>query len=225
MGQRGPKLSRAERAVKRHRIIQLLLRNYSQHEIARREGVSQPYVSYVLKVFNRRLDQDSLAGVGRLRQRQVAKAELREREALEAWERSKGIREISEQERDAGQGDGKGKGKVKLRREHRDGNPAFLREARENSQEVNKLLGLYAADRLEMTGAGGGPIAFEGTIRSGERDIIREGFERLVGDGLSLADARMCLLGTGMDAEDVDAIYQELKLSEPDGKGDTVRES
>src|SRR4051812_24331521 len=98
MGKRGPKLTRLERALKRDRIVELALRHYSQTEIARREGVTQQYVSYVLKVEERWHRMRARKGAAVLRQRQVARAEMRERAAMDAWEASRGVREIRESE-------------------------------------------------------------------------------------------------------------------------------
>lgn len=214
MGRRGPKLNPTERAIKRNRIVELALRNVSGAEIARREGVTRAYVCYILKVLQRKLDMEDRTKGKRIRQRLVARAEVREREALEAWERSKGVREISEQERGGG-GEGKA-GKVKLRREGRDGNPAFLREARENAQEVGKLLGAYPAERLEMTGAGGGPIEISRTER--RRGVVERMLIKLLHEGLTLEDARSGLLACGVAPRDLEAAEEALAGTLPDNR-------
>src|SRR5262245_44950149 len=132
MGKRGPRLSKTDRAIVRERIVRMHLDEIPGYEIAERVGVTPAYVSYVLKVLRRALDIQAIQGLDAVRQRQVAKLQSREREAMDAFRRSQSLREISQQETITGDKPGR---KMKLKKESRDGNPAFLREAREHAAE------------------------------------------------------------------------------------------
>lgn len=221
MGERGPKLNKTERAVVELRIVRMKLDGYAQCEIARAVGLTDGHVSKVLKKYRAQCRKDAIEETEAIIWEHVAELKHMKRELAEAWRNSKGVKEIHESEGSgAGNKDGR---KAKIKREFRDGNPAYMRERRECIQEINKILGVYPAQRTELTGLDGGPIKVEHTERRDERGDIRDAFERLATDqGLSLDAARMCLIAFGMDGPDVEAVYKELTLSEHERGRDAV---
>ncbi len=219
MGARGPKFTRTERAIIRNRVIRLHRRGKPQDQIARACGLSDRQVRHWIRVYRIAVNKRTLDDMEALLKEQIGWHQMIRDEAMDAWDESRGVREIRESEQ-AGEG---GKPKVKLRREFNHGDAAFLREARANTEKISRLLNLNPAQRTELTGLDGGPIKVEHVDRRDERGEIRDALDRLVtGEGLSLDGARQCLIAYGMDAADVDAIYKELELVERDRERDAV---
>ena len=94
------------------------------------------------------------------------------------------------------------------------GNPTFLRRWMQAENEIAKLMNLYPAKRLELTGHDGGPIELDQD--EARHQIVLSMFERQLAKGLTLDEARECVLDLGVDDDDVDAAYTRLLWRKPD---------
>ena len=75
--------------ARRARVAELYLRGIGQVEIAKREGVTQPQISQDLKLICQAWQRESIMAMGEIKAKELAKIDLLEREAWDAWERSK----------------------------------------------------------------------------------------------------------------------------------------
>jgi plasmid maintenance system antidote protein VapI len=127
------------------------LKGATQTEIAAKLGVSQGQVSRDLVLINERRALANAAAIKELRDRELSKLDVIERECWAAWARSQEPKEVSAQEKTSGGEDGD-KFKASLRSEGQVGNPAFIREILDCIKQRSSLLGLDAAKKIQMEG-------------------------------------------------------------------------
>lgn len=133
-------------------ITKLYLEGKWQQEIANTLGVSQEQVSYDLRAIQKQWRDLPQAEINELRNKQLAKIDCLEREYWEAWQNSKKPKDITNTSKE---GD---RIRASKRSEPRNGNPQFLQGIERCIAERNKMLGLYAATKNEVTGADGAPL-------------------------------------------------------------------
>lgn len=149
-----PAKTRTKEQIKSDRleVAQLYLQGRFQHEIAQLLGVSQQQIAYDLKAVQVKWRDVPEFELSELKVKQLAKIDILEREYWEAWQNSKKPKDTTNTSKD---GD---RIRVGKRSEPRNGNPQFLQGIERCIAERNKMLGLYAATKSELTGADGAPI-------------------------------------------------------------------
>lgn len=141
-GEPGPKRSRIEREKYLAELARLDLRGYSQEDIARKLGVSQPQVCYDLKVLTKKHTASQTADTKLKIDRKIRQYKEMEREAWEAWERSKNdIVEVS-RVRTIGDGD-EGTVREETKVKGRLPDPAYLRIIAECYRSTCELESLF----------------------------------------------------------------------------------
>lgn len=85
----GNERTKQQREDDRIRISELLVQGWCQRDIAKELGLSKYVVHRDIKVIERHRKMVAVKNVDELRQRELAKLDLIEREAWAAWERSK----------------------------------------------------------------------------------------------------------------------------------------
>jgi hypothetical protein len=148
----GHKRTKAERERDLDKIAALHLGERTQAEIAAELGVSRQQIGYDLNTLQERWLASSLSSFDANKARELAKIHRLERMYLDAWERSREEKQTTNTQR-THVGQASELGKAAIRKESRDGNPAFLEGARWCIAERIKLLGLatptQADDRCE----------------------------------------------------------------------------
>ena len=89
------KRTQTQLKLDRVELTALLLKGWGDQEIAQRQRVSREQISYDVKVVHKRWRQSQLVNFNEARQREIARIDLIEREACEAWEHSKRPRKAS----------------------------------------------------------------------------------------------------------------------------------
>lgn len=84
-----PKRTKFERERDLLEISRLYLQGITQAEIGQRLGVSQPQISYDLRVLRNRWLQSSIVNIDEAKARELARVDHLEREYWDAWEKSK----------------------------------------------------------------------------------------------------------------------------------------
>jgi hypothetical protein len=137
-------LARAREA----RAIELAAQGRTTREIASALGVSQTAACNALRRAEQRALAEMLGAVQTLKVRQLGRLEHVFREALAAWERSKGDRVVKRSK----QTEGKRGGPVKtaeIRTEEHAGDPRFLATALDALGAQRRVLGLDAPQQVE----------------------------------------------------------------------------
>lgn len=166
----------------REEIADLYIRGKRQWEIAQRFGISQPMVSRHLDAIRQQWRASAVRDFDAARERELQKLDALEREYWTAWEASRNPARTNTTETTSEPGppptaapdaqpeaepskpvDRPTKIKRGRKREHRDGNPAFLSGVERCIQQRCKLLGLIV-DKAELTGKDGGPLEIEGPV-------------------------------------------------------------
>ena len=75
-------------ARRRQKVVELYLQSWFQTDIARELGISQTTVCHDLKAIQKQWRESSICNFDALRERELCKIDLLEREAWEAWKRS-----------------------------------------------------------------------------------------------------------------------------------------
>jgi DNA-binding transcriptional regulator LsrR (DeoR family) len=141
----GHKRTKAERERDLDKIAALYLGERTQAEIAGQLGVSRQQIGYDLKTLQERWLASSLSSFDANKARELAKIAHLERMYLEAWARSCEEKQTTSTERTlVGEA-----GKAALRKESRDGNPAFLEGVRWCIAERIKLRGLAPTTNVD----------------------------------------------------------------------------
>lgn len=138
-------------------IAERYLRGETQPAIAAALGINQSNVSRALKKLLQRWQDKSLFDFEPARAKELASVNNLERVCWEAWLRSLEPKETTATEKST-RGEAAGGSKASIRKETRDGNPAFLDRIAWCIQRRCALLGLDAPTRQEITGAGGMPL-------------------------------------------------------------------
>ena len=143
-----PKRSKFQREADLARISELYLRGKPQAEIAEEIGVSQGQVSKDLSIIRTRWRKQTTVNMDEAKNKELARIDVLEREYWEAWERSKGEQVKGRQK----QSDTGGKKKIEwatVEKVQLIGNPAFLAGVEKCIDMRCKLLGIYAATKVD----------------------------------------------------------------------------
>jgi hypothetical protein len=146
----------------RAEIARLYLQRWTQAEIGARLGLSRQQVGYDLAAVRQAWLQSALLDFDARQAQELAAIDRLEREAWDAWARSKQAREVTTTEQTTG-GDGE-RTRVAIRKEQQHGDPRFLAHVQGCVEQRSKILGLYAPAETRLTGQGGGPVRHEVTV-------------------------------------------------------------
>ncbi len=130
-----------------------------------RDDFEEPFISTKmvsddwLKTF-KEWQKDRIDDVEGLKAIELAQIEIVEKEALDAWERSKSP-SIIKTTRGKKIGGTDNTVDHEVREAGSNGDPRFLAEARMHREQRIKILGLYAPQKRELTGKDGGPLSVE----------------------------------------------------------------
>lgn len=128
------------------------LKGKTQAEIAVELGVSQQAISDDLKLLQKRWQAASLMDLDEAKARELAKIDELERVYWAEWLVSKQEKQVTQTAKKAGRAE------AMVRKETRDGNPAYLAGVQWCIDRRCKLLGLDAPERTELTGKDGVPL-------------------------------------------------------------------
>ena len=145
----------------RREIASLYLQGKTQQAIAERLNMTRQMVGYDLKAIQRRWREDTSRNLDEDKARELAKLDELERTHWQAWEDSlEQVTTESSARTTSGRGNGDGSvtEQAAIRREGKQGNPAYLRGVMECIDRRCKLLGLDSPQKLEHSGVDGGPI-------------------------------------------------------------------
>jgi hypothetical protein len=154
-----PRSTAEELAIesRRSQVAELFLRGIKrQSALAERLGVNRSTVSRDLKALNDRWKEAGVRDLDAAKGQELERIDLVEREAWEAWEKSKRGRETTTTEQTTG-GDGE-RTKAAVRKEEEHGDPRYLAGVQWCVEQRCKLLGLHAPTETRLTGQAGGPI-------------------------------------------------------------------
>lgn len=177
----------------RAQIAGLYLKGRSQRDMAAQMGVSRDIIRYDLDAIRENWKKSALFDFNEAVGKQLARLDMAESEAWDAWEKSKTNRSVTvtRQRRrtlpSASDAVLDNVSEAMKRDEQRDADPRYLQIALDCIKERNKILGLYAPDELRGAAAGGG-----------ERAPIAEVFYEAIPD--MAGDAHVVVLGAGEGA-------------------------
>lgn len=140
-----------EIAERREKVSELWKMHWGQHRIARHLGISQSCVSDDIKAYRDALIARGQENIEVVRRERIEQLKHLIGEALDAWERSKMPEEVKTTGQGGRQGDAS---QVGVTTRSRDGNPQFLREARELYRDLRKLEGSERPVEHLVKGAG-----------------------------------------------------------------------
>lgn len=151
------KLNRQERLRIKARISDLYCQNYSQEAIAQALEITSQMVSYYWRKIKAEWQKETLENTGEILGRQLAKLALLQKEGWEGWKRSREAKKSTSQKAKIRPDGGKGKSKKTQptevesseRVEQRVGDPRFLSIVTEAVKDENKILGVYAPEKLD----------------------------------------------------------------------------
>ncbi|MFQ6026919.1 MAG: hypothetical protein ACE5Q6_05315 [Dehalococcoidia bacterium] len=142
-----PKRTPIEIEDHRRQISGYYLRGLTQAEIGKRLDLTQQMVSYDLKAIQEQWRKNTTINLDEAKLKELARIDALERTYWAAWESSLAEKETDSTERREGATSVSTKASIK--KEQRDGNPAFLEGVMNCIKERSKLLGLYAAVKTE----------------------------------------------------------------------------
>jgi hypothetical protein len=148
---RGPKFTPEQRELNRARIAELKLKGHSLTEIARGLGMTHWQVLYDLRIVVKRWQDSALANVDEMRGRELAKLDIMEKEAWEAWEKSKGKKRTKTYEAGYAAGEAVPE-KQTAREEETFGDPRYFDLLLKCMDRRIKLLGIEAPAKDEDAG-------------------------------------------------------------------------
>lgn len=171
----GKRRSNAQIARDRRRISDLYLQGWIQADIAATVGISQSTISRDLKALQAGWLQSALMDFNEAKSRELAKVDRLEREYWQAWARScedaetvrqEGSRKKHKKDEDNNENDDKlpSVDKIVKTRKGQAGDPRFLQGVQWCIDRRCKILGIDAPQKLEHTGAGGGPLVFKEVV-------------------------------------------------------------
>jgi hypothetical protein len=148
-------LARQRKEALLPRITRLLLKGHTTRAIAKRVGVPKTTILRWLEEVRRRCAKGAVANAAEIIDTTADRYHAIYRKALKGWDRSladKTVRTVEETEMAA---DGTWKKKTTTRFEPRDGNAAFLAQARATTDSIRKLKGKDPPLKAEIGGLGG----------------------------------------------------------------------
>lgn len=157
---------KAEIERDRRRIADLYLQGWLQADIAKSIGVAQSTVSRDLVALHGEWKKSALLDFNEAKARELAKVDRLEREYWEAWQRSCENAETVRQE-GSRKGDGDGLppvDKIVKTSKGQAGDPRFLQGVQWCIDRRCKILGVDAAQKLDLRGKDGGPLKAYVTI-------------------------------------------------------------
>lgn len=149
----------ARAAERRQHVAKLYLQGKYQAEIARQLGVSQQQISKDLRMLHRQWRASAIRDFDARQEQELAKIDLLERTAWEAWECSLHPRELTLTEQTEGGDVPDEHGKVhpkspvrraSVRRENQAGDPRFLERIDKCIERRCAILGLEAPKRFHV---------------------------------------------------------------------------
>jgi hypothetical protein len=146
---RNPKET-AQIAQRRQQVAELYVKGWFQSAIARELGVSQPTICQDLKAVYKEWRQSSIRDFDELRERELQKLDLVEREAWAAWQRSQEPQESTKVVQDASGGN-----REQQTVANSAGDPRFLEQVHKCIASRRALLGLDAPVRVAPTSPDG----------------------------------------------------------------------
>lgn len=145
----------------RKRIAELYLKRWLQVDIAEELGIDQSTVSRDLQVIRQQWLKSSLMDFNEAKARELARIDQLEITYWEAWDRSLEAfksKIIKAKGNPRTEEELKANAEQTLKTEDRNGDPRFLQGVQWCIEQRCQILGIYAAVKQEITGAGGGPI-------------------------------------------------------------------
>ena len=164
-GKRRPNRSPSQKAAHRQLIAALYLQGWIQDDIAKEVGLSQATVSLDLNVIRETWLESTLMNFNERQAIELAKIDLVEGEYWEAWIRSCALithRSVYDQTSQSWEQE-----KIELE-QARDGDPRFLEGVLKCVRDRCNILGIKAAEKLELTGKDGGVIKVISGLDLGE---------------------------------------------------------
>jgi predicted transcriptional regulator len=140
----------------------LYLKGWLQSEIAEHLGLSQQTISNDLKACHARWQAETLTDIGELKGREIAKIDLLEREAWDAWVRSCADAEtmVQKEKRSAGAAkDRQPAREMTKTTKGQVGDPRFLATVQWCINRRCEIYGVDAPEVKEFTGPGGSALA------------------------------------------------------------------
>jgi hypothetical protein len=142
-------------ARRRVQVADLYLQAWPQTQIAEHLGITQSTVSVDLKMIQRQWRESSVRNFDAAREVEIRKIDRVEREAWDAWERSK---KPSQEATVEGEGPTQ---KTRKRMKNQNGDPRYLEIVRACIADRRALLGLDAPTKIAPTTPDGKPLSFE----------------------------------------------------------------
>ncbi len=160
------KRSDAQREYDYQIIADLYLKGHRQSEIAQQLELHQTQISYDLRIIQKRWRESAVMDFNEAKQRELSRIDTLEREAWQAYERSKSERvRKREGSRTAGESSSS---EAFTEREERDGDPRFMEIILKCIVQRSNILGINAAVRVgaadwrdEIAKLGGDPDAIK----------------------------------------------------------------
>jgi hypothetical protein len=147
-------------AERRKTVASLYLRGKFQSEISNEVKVDRCTISRDLKVIEEEWLKSGVMDLNAAKARELAKLDEIERQAWDAWEKSRKDAEIMEVTGTAQGGKGR-PDKVKKITKGQAGDSRFLAIILDCANQRSEILGLDAPRKLEHGGIGGGPIPIQ----------------------------------------------------------------
>lgn len=130
------------------RLSELNLKRWTQARMAQELGVSTRQIKRDLKIIRQRWQETQVANVGTRCAREIAKIDLVEREAWDAWDKSKQDAETRTERIRKGKASGPGNSvEVSIRTEGQAGDATYLKTVLDCIERRCKLLGLDAPEK------------------------------------------------------------------------------
>jgi transcriptional regulator with XRE-family HTH domain len=141
---------RARIRTRELRTMELMVRGWSQPQIAADLGVSQAAVSKILRRVEGRMLRELSASIERQKARQAGRLEHLFAEAMRAWEESKADSTRRRQRKSDGGSGVPGATVAELVVENQHGDPRYLDQARNALADQRKLWGLDAPQKVDL---------------------------------------------------------------------------
>jgi hypothetical protein len=136
-------------AARRLKVAQMMLRGLNQSDIARKLKMNRSSICRDQKQIMEEWKADRVELLDEYKQIQLARLERQYWQLNEAWDRSIG-KVVTTTIKTGGENGEETTEKI----EHHAGDPRFQSEMRAILQEINKLLGLYPSDKLDVNHTG-----------------------------------------------------------------------